>query len=35
MCHHLQLCKLALAGIDNDNDDQEEESNSDDKVRMT
>ena len=30
MCHHSQLCKLALAGIDDDSDDQDEESNIDD-----
>ena len=26
MCHQLQLCKLALASINNDDDNQEEES---------
>ena len=30
MHHHLQLCKPALAGINNDDDNQEEESNTDD-----
>ena len=29
MCHHSQLCKPALASVNDDND-QEEESNSDD-----
>ena len=31
MCHHSQLCKLILAGVEEDNDeDQEAESNIDD-----
>ena len=30
MCHHLQLCKPAMAGINDNNDNQEEESDIDD-----
>ena len=26
MCHHSQLCKLVLAGIDDNDNNQEEES---------
>ena len=30
MCHHSQLCKLAVGGINDDENDQEEESDTDD-----